>query len=242
MEWIFLSPHLDDVALSCGGLVWELTQAGDSVAILTICAGDPPPDSLSPYADSLHTRWATGVDAVAARREEDGRACRILGANPLYFSFLDAIYRRSPRDGRPLYTSDGDLFGELNPLESDLVESLREDLAAVLTREVRLCCPLTIGGHVDHRLVRLAAERLDRRLWYYADFPYVVLSENDLSEFTRGMSSKVFPISQEGLAAWEASVAAHASQISTFWGDEAEMRAALRRYCYQEGGVRLWRG
>ncbi len=242
MEWIFLSPHLDDVALSCGGLVWELTRAGDSVAIWTICAGDPPPDSLSPYAGSLHTRWATGVDAVAARREEDARACRILGASPRYFSFLDAIYRRSPTDGRALYNSDEDLFGELNPQEADLLESLRKELAALLTREAKICCPLTIGGHVDHRLVRMAAERLGHRLWYYADFPYVVLSEHNVSEFASGMSSKLFPISQEGLAAWEASVAAHASQISTFWGDEAEMRAAIRRYCSQEGGVRLWIG
>lgn len=241
MEWIFLSPHLDDVALSCGGLVWELAHSGDSVAVWTIFAGDPPPGSLSPYAGSLHTRWAMEVDAVATRREEDGRSCQILGASPRYFSFLDAIYRRSPADGNALYTSDEALFGELNPMEADLIESLRLDLSALLPLEAELCCPLTIGGHVDHRLVRMAAERLDRRLWYYADFPYVVISANELSEFTREMSPRLFPVSKEGLAAWEASVAAHASQISTFWQDEAEMRTALKRYCSQEGGVRLWR-
>jgi hypothetical protein len=32
--WIFLSAHFDDVVLSAGGLVWELTQRGDRDADL----------------------------------------------------------------------------------------------------------------------------------------------------------------------------------------------------------------
>lgn len=241
MKWIFLSPHLDDVAFSCGGLVWELTHNGDSVAIWTICAADPPLESISPYAGSLHTRWAAGSDAVALRREEDARACQILGAVPHYLSFLDAIYRRSPIDGNPLYISDDDLFGKLHPQEYDLVDALQRELEDALPAEVELCCPLTIGGHVDHRLVRMAAERLDHPLWYYADYPYVALSADSLNALTKGMTSERFPISAEGLAAWEAAAAAHVSQISTFWQDAATMQAALRAYCLQQGGIRLWR-
>lgn len=241
MEWIFLSPHLDDAAFSCGGLIWELTRAGVTTAVWTICAGDPPPESISPYASSLHTRWATGLDAVAMRREEDKHACLLLGVVPRYFSFLDAVYRRSPVDGTPFYTSDEALFGELNPLEVDLIEALKRELEADLPRSAELCCPLTIGGHVDHRLVRMAAERLSRRrLWYYADYPYVALSENNLDGFIQGMSSRLFPVSEEGLAAWETSAAAYTSQISTFWKDEADMRAAIASYCSREGGIRLW--
>ena len=68
MEWIFISPHLDDIALSCGGLVWELAHAGDQVSIWTICAGEPPVAPLSPFAESLHDRWQTGAEATQRRR------------------------------------------------------------------------------------------------------------------------------------------------------------------------------
>jgi hypothetical protein len=68
MEWIYLSPHFDDVAFSCGGLVWEQTELGDEVSIWTICAGEPPPGPVSKYAQSLHDRWKTGPSAVSVVR------------------------------------------------------------------------------------------------------------------------------------------------------------------------------
>jgi LmbE family N-acetylglucosaminyl deacetylase len=178
MDWIYLSPHLDDVALSCGGLVWEQGQRGKAIAIWTICAGDPPGDAHSPFAESLHARWAAGPQAVVNRRSEDIVSCRRLGSIPRHFSIPDAIYRRSPSGGAPLYASDEALFGELNPEEDGLVAALRGKLQQALPPQVQLVCPFGIGGHVDHRLVRAAAESLNRRLWYYADYPYVVRSEN----------------------------------------------------------------
>ena len=59
MEWIYFSPHLDDVALSCGGLAWEQSQSGSPVQVWTICAGDPPARPLSAFAEELHERWET---------------------------------------------------------------------------------------------------------------------------------------------------------------------------------------
>ena len=97
MSIIYLSPHLDDVALSCGGLIWEQTQSGDSVEIWTICAGDPPQDRLSPFAEELHQRWRVGHNAVDIRREEDIHSCRLLGAKYRHFEVPDAIYRIHPK-------------------------------------------------------------------------------------------------------------------------------------------------
>jgi len=68
MNWIYLSPHLDDVALSVGGLLWEQSQAGEQVAVWTICAGDPPPGDFAAFAQTLHARWGIGIEAAAARR------------------------------------------------------------------------------------------------------------------------------------------------------------------------------
>ena len=247
MDWIYLSPHLDDAAFSCGGLIWEQAQAGrqagDNLAIWTICAGDPLPGRLSSLAGTLHARWGiapdSGWEAVARRRAEDRRACRLLGATPRHFPIPDCVYRF--REGAPLYDSEEALFGELNPAETGLVEELSAWLAQLVPPGANLVCPLTLGGHVDHRLVRRAAEKLNRELWYYADYPYVLQEGISLEGVTANLHSVLFPVSEEGLRAWEQAVAAYASQISSFWESMEAMRVSLRAYLEEQGGVRLWR-
>jgi LmbE family N-acetylglucosaminyl deacetylase len=238
MQWIYLSPHLDDVALSVGGLLWEQSQAGEQVGVWTICAGDPPAGQLSPFAKSLHQRWGVGGEATMAMcRLEDRESCQRLGASHQHFNLPDCIYRRSARTGQPLYNTEAKLFGEIHPHEDDLIARVCQDLRSALPRAATLVCPAGVGGHVDHRLARRAVERLDMPLYYYGDYPYV-LEAQDWQPVT--LRPKVFRISSRGLAAWQTAIAAHTSQISTFWVDLDEMRAAIGAYCHQNGGVILW--
>jgi LmbE family N-acetylglucosaminyl deacetylase len=240
MQWIYLSPHLDDVALSCGGLLWEQAQAGDQVSVWTICAGDPPPGALSPFAQELHTRWETGPEATALRRSEDQLACQRLGATARHFAWPDCIYRQNPQTGKYLYASEEAIFGSLDPSEAGRVSELRQEIGRALTPSGRVVCPLALGGHVDHRLVRAAVQGLDFAFWYYADYPYVLQAGAELQARLHGLTQVSYPISTSGLQAWVSAVAAHASQISTFWPDLAAMRAAMHAYCQQMGGVSLW--
>jgi LmbE family N-acetylglucosaminyl deacetylase len=249
--WIYLSPHLDDIAYSCGGLLWEQAQAGQMVHVWTICAGDPPPGPLSPFAQSLQDRWELGGASSQRRREEDLRSCAILGAIPRHFSISDCVYRRTPEAGDYLYSSEESLFGLLHPADSDLVAQLAgildEEISSQPASEVNLVCPLALGGHVDHRLTRAAVERVELggpvgKVWYYADFPYVLDDSALLVQLAKGgWDWQVFPISPLGLQAWQRSMAAHTSQVSTFWSGVPEMEASIRNYCEETGGVRLWR-
>lgn len=242
MEWVYLSPHLDDVALSCGGLVWEQVQAGRSVSIWTICAADPPDEPLSPYASTLHTRWQAGRDATRLRRAEDRESVEQLGAAAVHFPVPDCIYRRSPQTGLALYQSEEAIFGPLDPAEEGLVKTLSDELKQRLPGKVELVCPLALGGHVDHRLVRASAELLGLSLWYYADYPYAKEAPDVLDRMRRsGWQPFRFPVSADGLDAWVRSVAAHTSQLSTFWEDMESMRSAVRMFCEQMDGVTLWR-
>jgi len=77
---IFLSPHLGDAVLSCGGMIYQLAQAGQAVQVITILAGDPSPAPLSPFAQSLRDRWQADP---AARRGEDVKALTLLGAEAI---------------------------------------------------------------------------------------------------------------------------------------------------------------
>jgi LmbE family N-acetylglucosaminyl deacetylase len=50
MTHVFVAPHPDDVALSCGGLIASLRELGQAVTIVTVFSGsDTPSEGLSPY-------------------------------------------------------------------------------------------------------------------------------------------------------------------------------------------------
>ena len=250
LDWIYLSPHFDDVALSCGGLVWEQTQAGHQVSIWTVCAGNPPDSALSPFAASLHSRWKTGAEAVNQRRLEDAASCARLGATHRHLSTPDCIYRRAPMENVSpgekqsvfLYTTEASLFGPLHTAEAGQIKSLTKELARTLPLQAQVVCPLALGDHVDHQLVRRAAERLERPMLYYSDYPYV-LESMDILEHMKdaGWSTIPHSISDSGMIAWEESVSTHTSQISTFWSDSTSMRTALRTFRQKMAGVLLWR-
>lgn len=230
MRWVYLSPHLDDAVLSCGGMIREQVSSASRVEIWTICAGNPPSGPLSSYAAALHHRWQLKRSAAAGRRKEDRAACHMLGARPRHLPIPDCIYRRLP-DGSPVVHSDTALFQPLHPGEAALVQSLAEMLAALLAPDDRLVCPLSLGGHMDHRLTRAAAETLARPLWFYADYPYIVLEKIDVSGWVQpGWQAARQPVSAEGLSAWQNAIAAYRSQVSTFWQDETAMRAQMRAY------------
>jgi LmbE family N-acetylglucosaminyl deacetylase len=49
MTHVFVAPHPDDVALSCGGLIASLRELGQNVTILTVFSGNGANDGLTPY-------------------------------------------------------------------------------------------------------------------------------------------------------------------------------------------------
>ncbi len=253
MEWIYLSPHLDDIALSCGGLVWQQSQSGEVVQVWSVCAGDPPGESVSQFAESLHNRWSMGHEAAELRRSEDAASCAEMGAMYRHFSWPDCIYRLGPENspyvGVPLYDSEESLWLPVHPAENVVIQQIRAELNKLIPTNSQIVCPLTLGGHVDHRLTRQAAELLGRRMWYYADYPYALEKSEELDKLRQeGWKESRHSINRDGLEAWIAAVAAHRSQISTFWHKDSgrrvpehdAMRTAITQYCQAMGGVVLW--
>ncbi|HPJ57664.1 MAG TPA: PIG-L family deacetylase, partial [Kiritimatiellia bacterium] len=106
---IYLSPHLDDAVLSCGGQLAARVRRGERVLVATLAAGDPV-RPLPPLARALHAEWKLD-DSCEARREEDRRACGRLGAEVFHVVLPDAMYRRHPATGEPLYPDLGAVFG-----------------------------------------------------------------------------------------------------------------------------------
>ena len=240
MRWIYISPHFDDVVLSCGGLIFDQAQQGTPVEIWTICAGDAPPGPLSLFAHQTHVDWGTGTaeETVALRREEDAAAAAIVGAETCHFSIPDCIYRRSP-EGNPLYIES--VFASLDPSEAGLNREIAAALDEELSRDDVVVCPLAVGSHMDHILVRSAVEILQHPIRYYADMPYLLNRPEALEPAVRGLVEESFPVSEEGLKAWQDGCAAYKSQLLGLFPSDEQMRADLRAYWANGQQVRLWR-
>jgi len=235
---IYLSPHLDDAALSCGGRIWQQTQAGERVLVVTVFAGIPLPSApLSPFAQALHARWERPGDTVAGRREEDRAALALLGADLAHWPYSDCIYRQSPNDGF-FYPDWESLWGEIHPAERKLIEELATRLATLpLLRGGALYAPLGTGHHVDHQIVHRAAAASGYTLTCYEDFPYAGYQQAAPEDGR--WQEELAPLSEESLEARIAAIACYHSQISSFWAGAAEMAAAVRAFANRTGDGRL---
>jgi LmbE family N-acetylglucosaminyl deacetylase len=184
---LFLAPHFDDVALSCGGEVARVVMAGEEAAIVTVFAGTPPAAMpLTPYAAWHLVEWgvASVAEAVAARRIEDRAAAAVLGVASHLLPFVDGVFR----DDR--YRSWDELRTQLVPAET----TLPGDIAtALIERDLIgpgtvVTGPLAIGRHVDHQAVFAAMRLLAARgvgVRGYEDYPYAA----DGAEYARRMAT-----------------------------------------------------
>jgi LmbE family N-acetylglucosaminyl deacetylase len=248
---LFLSPHLDDAALSCGGMIAGLAAVGQPVLVVNLCSGSPAPDlPLSAFAAAMHVRWGLpATEVVRQRLVEDEIALETLGADSYQLDLLDAIYRLPAA-----YTDDERLFGVVaptDPLAAQLAPALTELCARY--PEAIIYAPLGVGHHVDHQIVCVAALELVRQgmsVAFYEDFPYVAtpgalharLEELGGHELFAPVVTAIDPALSRKIAAIEA----YASQIGMLFGDYTAMATAVTAYAASlpatntTYGERLW--
>lgn len=90
---VVVSPHLDDGVLSVGAAIAAWARAGAGVELLTVFACDPASEAQTRGWDA-RAGFRTEGEAARARREEDKRACAILGATPVWLPFGSVDYER----------------------------------------------------------------------------------------------------------------------------------------------------
>ena len=226
---LFISPHFDDVALSCGGTVARQAHVGRAV-VATVFSGEPT-GALNQFARFQHDRWGAEADAVAIRRREDRDAMTVLGADYRWLNFPDAIYRDS------LYLTDEDLFGTIKAADVQTAIAVGDTILG-LVEEIRpqaLYLPLSVGGHVDHRMCQSSALRIRRSrtaVWFYEDFPYCVTAgtvENRLSELGERLVSDTIDVSFQ-IDSRIAAVAAYTTQVPTIFRHYGPYDQVIRGY------------
>lgn len=209
---LFVSPHFDDVAFSCAGLIHHLTSrcAVPVVWTTVFSHGRRKPKGFALRCQTTKD-IPCEVDYMAVRRCEDRNCAAVLKIE----AAIDLGFLEAPHRG---YRSPKMLFGPLlRGDEQRLLRAVGQSLAR-LARQVsayRVIVPLGLGGHVDHVLVSRAAEITfaPAHLLYYAETPYLLrCSRSDLRTRAQGMTAHVLDVeavSEERAAAY----ACYASQL-----------------------------
>lgn len=217
---VFLSPHLDDAVLSCGGRLSMNARGGLPQQVITVFAGAPA--GVPPEVDR-HIR---------VRRAEDTAALTYLGlaeSGIVHLDLVNGIYR-SGDDGVRRY-DPGAMCGKLNALDRPLVGEIVSRLMDRLPdpRSVVVFAPLGAGGHVDHQLTHRAARELSRRgyrMAFYEDVPY---SSREPVKGKPGWNGEDLLLPEEHLARKIAALRYYQTQIPALFGDADRMSELLRR-------------
>lgn len=244
---VYLSPHLDDAALSCGGRIIGQVARGEPVLDVTLCTAAPPPEGpFSALAQQFHADWGLTPDqAVTARLAEERVAMERLGCDYHWAGLLDAIYRNPTA-----YTSRESLFGTPAP-DDPLYQQLPSLIATLreLFPEAAFYAPLGVGSHVDH-LITFAVARatLGDAVRFYEDIHYV-LAPGALEQRMGGIAEPLRPepgAIDGSLEQKIQAIHAYASQLGELFGSVEAMGPAVTAYARQvrpagaEYGERLW--
>jgi LmbE family N-acetylglucosaminyl deacetylase len=255
---LFLSPHLDDAILSCGGAIHGLTWSGERVIVVTAMAGEPlAPLPDTPVLRALRATW--DAHPLRTRRAEDAQAARTLGAQVYHLPLTECAFRTTvcgAGDSIALYPEHDSPFADVN----------RADDARVTLFETRLpfenvaaiYAPMGIDPHVDHRLVRdwalVLTGALDAPpLVLYEEFPQArnpALAARAHDYYRRqlpalALQAEITPLNADTVSAKLRAIACYRSHLGVLWRDAAEMERLARDYMSAVGSgtpaERYWR-
>ena len=196
---VFVSPHLDDAALSNGGLISELSRVmPGKVYIISLFT------HISPLPHTRHVRkflegspFQHAHQLFAARVEEDTIACKKLGATAIHLDFIDAGYRKRAHPHR-VRQALGHLIPEVLHMyptafsigrhhvgkrEQLFIQNVKTELIRVIGTIGPCVIFSPVGGkrtHVDHVITRDSCQQaFPQRVIYSLDYPYSLWSSPD---------------------------------------------------------------
>lgn len=228
---LVLSPHLDDAAFSCGGLIALLADAGWHTCMATVFTRTVHPATGFALACQLDKGLSPDVDYMALRRAEDRDAAAILGVTDLRWLDLP----EAPHRG---YDSAPALFGPARPGDDvwQPLATILADLHAELSPTLVLA-PQGLGNHIDHRqTIRAVRYALpDTAILWYRDTPYAIRHPGARPDpAVPAAPEATLPIARALDRKLSASCA-YPSQIGFQFGGPGPLSDALRRFADAEG-------
>jgi LmbE family N-acetylglucosaminyl deacetylase len=217
---LILSPHYDDAALSCADYISYLQKQNYQVYVCNVFTTF---QSLNNPPHTLRYLKNSGTTSVAKfqkmRSDEDKTATKIMKVKTFNLGFVDGGFRVI--NSSPIYPSSKKLFSGLPHQQDQPILSTLVKLFSFLEPKFDLwICPLGIGGHADHILVKKAAQKViqKQRIQFYVDMPYGLQPKNWLSlQTTKLISMKKKLIPQSGNK--RTTIKAYKSQVPVLFSD-----------------------
>ena len=226
MHALFLSPHLDDVAFSCGGTAAALpadTGGEWRCTVATVFTRSVPGPTGFALECQLDKGLPASADYMAVRRAEDAAACDILGAAAVHLDLPEAPHRG--------YESAAALFKGVRP-DDDIGPAVESALRSLYDRDPPdlLFLPAGCGGHADHLILIAAAARVNPPgpravpTLHYRDTPYIVRDPG-----AAGVAGGELIAADAGptLAAKLDACGCYTTQLGFQFGGDRRMRRAL---------------
>ncbi len=231
---LLVSPHLDDVAFSCGGIAASLARNGWRVVIATLFTRSVHPATGFALECQRDKGLADTVDYMALRRAEDRQAVTELGASFLHLDLPEAPHRG--------YGSARALFEP--PRSDDMVEPVASALAGIVasSKPDLVLAPLGCGAHVDHvRTIDavLALGDFGSALGFYRDTPYVIRNPDappDARLASLAPHAVTCCLDARDLAAKQDAACCYRSQLGFQFGGPDFAREALASLAQREAG------
>jgi LmbE family N-acetylglucosaminyl deacetylase len=205
----FLSPHLDDAALSAGGLLSWLQDKTEVQVITFFTQADHGPESLSVKSFLKQCGYSDANTLYTERRAEDKAILEKFQLSVKHQNYVDALWRKIPHPAwwrkaaahilaeflyvYPIYRIHI-ISGKVSPRDNQLQEKIREDIATMTQNNTSfaLFAPIGIGKNVDHLLIRTVAQKYfpDNTI-YWTDFPYSLHAQAD-QDYIKHNNLKMF--------------------------------------------------
>lgn len=200
-----VSPHLDDAALSAGGLMLSL-KGKTRVTVVNVFSTGGTKSTFSAKVALKHAGHTDPKVYYRSRRIEDKKALSNFGVEIINLNFVDALWREK-KNPDMLARFIGSFFPEVTHKyptyrfhinkatvkeEKELVEEVALRLSETITEKAYIFCPVGVGGHIDHLVVNAAVKKLSNKRIYWSDYPYNYNTEKKRQSYYKVLRSSKY--------------------------------------------------
>ena len=216
MKIFYISPHYDDAVGSCGARM-SRDKMENEVNLITVFSEVKKP--FSEYANMLHAYWNL-KNPLSDRENENINVCKFLKINNIMLGFFDSIYRTF--NNEYIYPSQESIFSKVSPLDSELIENIKNAILRYITKEDLIFFPLGVGSHVDHIIVSEVGKILkseNYKVSFYLDFYYTGM----LPEMCESLDEVKIKFDSNFVNDKINAVKLYKSQVHMLYGDESKI-------------------
>lgn len=183
----FISPHQDDAIYSAGGLISYLSDK-TAVTIINVFDGKGMyPYTLSAKAYIKQCSYKDSIKLTDQRFREEKLIEDKLKIKFKNFGYDLAVWRKKISNNK-IINYLGNIFpeilhvypiyrlniknGKIKKGDKEMINNIKIRLKNLVKNDAIVFCPFSIGGHVDHKIVKEVCSACFKNIIYWSDFPY----------------------------------------------------------------------